>query len=207
MSKILYGICPKKFTFRDIHWRQMGYHSSKQCCHDDSAHAFEYTLITQSAHQYSVVNAGRPPYKNAIIAALGRQQKRRSRNVTLELGLSQPKVVEVHCDDRLHPYHYLRSSRIFPNDRSVLMYISEYYDMNVLKITSFTRHFMDRQSVFYAWGCVVGRQVTYKHRIILVLSANMGIKSTWASTFWLVSLGTLSWVPTCYPTSWSLKGF
>jgi hypothetical protein len=42
--------------------------------------------------------------------------------------------------------------------------------------------------------------VTSGHGIILMLSANVGIKSTSASAFGFVSSGTLLWAPICYQT-------
>jgi hypothetical protein len=53
--------------------------------------------------------------------------------------------------------------------------------------------------------CSASTTVTSGHGIILMLSANVGIKSTSASAFGLVSSGTLSWAPICYWTVWLLN--
>lgn len=38
-----------------------------------------------------------------------------------ELGIHQPRILEVLHDDQLQPYHYSRSTHLFPNDRPVRM--------------------------------------------------------------------------------------
>jgi hypothetical protein len=53
--------------------------------------------------------------------------------------------------------------------------------------------------------CSTSTAVTSGHGIILMLSANVGIKSASASAFGLVSSGTLSWAPICYLTGWLLN--
>jgi hypothetical protein len=47
---------------------------------------------------------------DAIIAAVEREQWRGTSDITQELGLSQPRALEVLHDDHFHVYHYLRSA-------------------------------------------------------------------------------------------------
>jgi hypothetical protein len=82
---------------------------------------------TGSVTPTALVNAGRPgtvrtpANEDAIIAAVEREPWRSSRDIERELGLSQPKVLEVLLDDQLHPYHYSRSAHLFPEDRPLRM--------------------------------------------------------------------------------------
>jgi hypothetical protein len=47
---------------------------------------------------------------------------------------------------------------------------------------------------------------TFRHVIILMLSAEVGVKSTSAPAFGLESLRTMFWAPICYLTGWPLNG-
>jgi hypothetical protein len=68
--------------------------------------------ITPSAH----VNAGHSQTTNdAIIAAVEQEPWRSSQHMAQELGLSQLRVLE-ELDDELHPFQYLWSMNLFPDD-------------------------------------------------------------------------------------------
>jgi hypothetical protein len=75
----------------------------------------------------ALVNAGRPwtvrtpANEDAIIAAVEREPWESSRDIARELGLPQPRVLEVLHDDQMHPYHYSRSAHLFPDDRPLRM--------------------------------------------------------------------------------------
>jgi hypothetical protein len=66
----------------------------------------------------ALVNAGRPrtvrtpANEDAKIAAVEREPWRSSRDIARELGLSQPRVLEVLHDNQLNPYHYSRSAHV-----------------------------------------------------------------------------------------------
>lgn len=60
-------------------------------------------------------------------------------------------------------------------------------------------------SVSHIKVCSTSTTLTSEHRTILMLTANVVIKSTSASAFGLVSQGTLSWAPTYYLTDRLLK--
>jgi hypothetical protein len=74
--------------------------------------------VTSVAH----VNAGRPwtvrtpTNDGTIIAAVEWEPWRSSWNITWELEVSQQRVLRVLHDDQLHPYHYLWSAHLFPDD-------------------------------------------------------------------------------------------
>lgn len=55
---------------------------------------------------------GQPANKDAIIAAVGQEPQ----HITQELGLSQLRVLEELHDDQSHPYQYLWSMNLFPDD-------------------------------------------------------------------------------------------
>jgi hypothetical protein len=82
---------------------------------------------TGSVTPTALVNAGRPrtvrtpANKDAIISAVKREPWRCSREITRDLGLFQPRVLEVLNEDELHPYHYSQSSHLFPDDRPLRM--------------------------------------------------------------------------------------
>jgi hypothetical protein len=56
-----------------------------------------------------------PDNENAIITAVEQQTWRSSSDIAHKLGLSQPRVLEVLYDIQFHPYHYLRSTHLFPD--------------------------------------------------------------------------------------------
>jgi hypothetical protein len=78
------------------------------------------------------------------------------------------------------------------------------YDINALRMSSFYTTFCGRTKlVLRLRVCWTSTTVTFGYGIILILSANVGIKSASASAFGLVSSGTL-WAPICYLTGWLL---
>jgi hypothetical protein len=168
---------------------------------------------TGSVTPTALMNAGRPrtvrtpANEDAIIAAVEREPWRSSRDIARELGLSQPRILEVLHDDQLHPYHNSRSAHLFPDDRSLRKQFCEWLQQHAADELFFTQHSLGIRSVFYAWGggCSTSTTVTSGHGIIPMLSANVGIKSGSASAFELVSSGTLSWAPICYLTGWLLN--
>jgi hypothetical protein len=106
--------------------------------------------------------------ENAIIPATECEAWRNSRDIGWELGLSQPRVLEILHDAELLPHHYSRSADLFPDGcNSADNYI------NTLRVSSFylkfcgqTKHFSHvRVSPLETKG------------IILMLFANVGIKS------------------------------
>jgi hypothetical protein len=58
--------------------------------------------------------------------AVGREPWESSRDIALELGLSQPSVLEVFHDDQLHPYHCSRRAHLFSDDHPLLMQFCEW---------------------------------------------------------------------------------
>jgi hypothetical protein len=80
----------------------------------------------------ALVNAGRPrtvrtpANEDDIISAVEREPWRSSRDIARELGLSQPRVLEVLHGDQLHPYHYSRSAHLVPDDRPLRMQFCEW---------------------------------------------------------------------------------
>jgi hypothetical protein len=87
---------------------------------------------TGSVTSTALVNVGRPrtvrppANEDAITAAVEREPWRSSRDIARELGLSQPRVLEVLHDDQLHPYHYSRGAHLFPDDRFLRMQFCEW---------------------------------------------------------------------------------
>jgi hypothetical protein len=53
-SKILYNIRPEPFAFRDTRYRQMGYYTFQQCCHDEWVRCYVHSE-TQNVRQDSAV--------------------------------------------------------------------------------------------------------------------------------------------------------
>jgi len=80
-------------------------------------------------------------------------------------------------------------------------------NINMLWMSCFYTKFY-WQHVLHMRVCSVSITITSGHRIIFMLSANVGIKSTSVSAFGLVSSGTLSWAPSatwqadCSKISW-----
>jgi hypothetical protein len=74
--------------------------------------------VTGSVTPTALVNAGRPrtvrtpANEDVIIAAVEGEPWRSSLDIARELGLSQPRVLEVLHGDQLHPYHYSRSAHV-----------------------------------------------------------------------------------------------
>jgi hypothetical protein len=97
----------------------------------------------------ALVNAGHPrtvrtPAKeDAIIAAVEREPWR-SCDIPRELGLSQPRVLEVLNDNQLHPYHYSRSAHLFSVDRPLRMQFYELLHQHAADELLFTQHSVDR---------------------------------------------------------------
>jgi hypothetical protein len=76
------------------------------------------------------------------------------------------------------------------------------YDINTLRMSSFFRTFCGQtKRVLRLRVCSTSTTVTSGHRIILMQSANVGIKSASASALGLL----LSWAPICYLTGWLLN--
>jgi hypothetical protein len=77
---------------------------------------------TGSVNPAALVNGGRPQTtrtpasEDAIFAAVEREPRGISRDITRELRPSQPRVLEVPHHDQLHPYHYSWSAHLFPDD-------------------------------------------------------------------------------------------
>lgn len=74
------------------------------------------------------------------------------------------------------------------------------YGINMLQMRSFYTTFCRQKYDLRVMVCSTSITVTTRHRIILVLPANMGIMCT--SAFGLASLGTLSRAAICYLTGW-----
>jgi hypothetical protein len=159
----------------------------------------------------ALVNAGRPrtvrtvANENAIIAAVDRELWRSSRDIARKLGLTQPKVLEtlmtINC---IHPLlaEQTSVSRRSPSTDAILFMATSTRCGWAL----FTQHSADRWSVFYVWGCVpTSTIVTSGHGIILMLFADVCVKSASASAFGLLPSGTLSWAPSCDLTGWLLN--
>jgi hypothetical protein len=69
----------------------------------------------------------------------------------------------------------------------------------------FTRHSAERHCVSRVRVYSTSTTFSSDHRIIIVVSADVGIKLALASTFGLASSRTLSWASVCYLTSWQLR--
>jgi hypothetical protein len=138
---------------------------------------------TGSVTPTALVNAGRPrtvrtpANEDAILAAVEREPWRSSRDIVRELGLSQPRVLEILHDDQLHPYHYSRSTHLFPD---IVLYGSNFancYDINTLRMSSFYTTFCGQMKrVLRVRACSMSTTVTSGHGIILMLYR------TWVST-------------------------
>jgi hypothetical protein len=157
---------------------------------------------TGSVTPTALVNAGRPrtartpTNEDATTAAVEREPWRSSCDIARKLGLSQPRVLEVLHDDQLHPYYDSRSAHVSRRCNFV-----NGYDINTLRMSSFYITFCGQtKRVLRVRVRSASTTVTSGHGIILMLSANVGIKSASASAFGLVSSGTLSWAPICYMT-------
>jgi hypothetical protein len=87
---------------------------------------------TGSVTPMALVNAGCPwtvwttANKDAIVASVEWEPRRSSHDIAQELGLSQPRVLEVLNDDQLHPYDYSRSAHLFPDNRPLWMQFCEW---------------------------------------------------------------------------------
>jgi hypothetical protein len=167
---------------------------------------------TGSVTPTALVNAGRPrtvqtpANEDDIITVVEREPWRSSRDIARELGLSQQRVLEVLHDDQLHPYHYCGANICF---QTIVLYRCNFanrYDINTLRMSSFYTTFCgQRKRDLRVRVCSTSTAVTSGHGLILMLSANVGIKSASASAFGLVSSGSLSWAPICYLTCWLLN--
>jgi hypothetical protein len=79
------------------------------------------------------------------------------------------------------------------------------YDIKMLGISSFYIKFCGQtKRVLCMKACSVSTMVTSGHEIILMLAANMGIKSSLGSMFELVLAKTQSWAHICYHASSSM---
>jgi hypothetical protein len=127
----------------------------------------------------------------SIIAAMGREPWRNSRDFALELGVYKPKVFEVLRDNSLHAYHYLWSARTFSENRNLRM---KWLHQNASRGLVDWRYEAYLRVKLYS----ASTRVTSGHGIILILFADVGIKSDSVLTFGLVSSGTLWWAPAPY---------
>jgi hypothetical protein len=142
-----------------------------------------------------------PANEDAIIAALEREPWRSSRDIARELGLSQLRVLEVLHADQLHPYHYSRSAHLFADDHPLRMQFCEW-----LRHQHAADELLLHNILWTDEACFTREGVFSVHnshlwaRIILMLSANVDIKSASTSAFGLVSSGTLSLATVSYLT-------
>jgi hypothetical protein len=58
---------------------------------------------------------GQPTNNDSIIAAVEQEPWRSSQHIAQELGLSKLRVFELH-NDQSHPYQYVWSMNLFPDD-------------------------------------------------------------------------------------------
>jgi hypothetical protein len=141
-----------------------------------------------------------PANEDAIITAVERELWRSSGDIARELGLSQPRVLEVLHDDQLHPYHYLQSAHLFPDDRPLRMQFCEWL-----------RHQHAANEIFLhiLWtdeACLTRVRVCSTSTTHLWARHNphatreRGFQVRFSVAFGLVSSGTLSWAPICYQT-------
>jgi hypothetical protein len=65
--------------------------------------------------------------ENVIIPAIECETWRNSRHIGRELGLSQPRVLEILHDAELLPHHYSRSAHLFPDDRPYVCNFADGY--------------------------------------------------------------------------------
>ena len=63
--------------------------------------------------------------EDVIIAAVWRAHWRSSRDIALELELSQIRVHELLYYDQIQSYHYTRRAYLLPDDRSLALQVRE----------------------------------------------------------------------------------
>jgi hypothetical protein len=125
---------------------------------------------------------------------------RLSCNMAQELGLPQLRVVEGLCNCQLHPYHYSNSTHVSRWSTSTnatlwLAMTSRSYTWALFKNIVWTH-----KECLCVRLCSTPTTVISGHEIILMLTTDVGIKSTSTSTFGMATLGTLSWAPICHLT-------
>jgi hypothetical protein len=131
------------------------------------------------------LTAREPANEDVIPAAAERKLWRSSRDIAQELGLSQPRVIEVLHDDQLHPYNFLRSALLFPGDRPIQLLFCECLQQHNADKPFLLTPCGEMKHVLRVRVCSSFTAATSGHGMILMLSANVGIKSTSASVFGL----------------------
>jgi hypothetical protein len=110
-----------------------------------------------------------------------------------ESGLSQLSVCNILCDAQLLPHHCSLSAHLFIDDYPLCCQCVSGYIQSLNKKNS-----VRRLSIFSIWRCVLeSTAVTTGHGIILIISMNVGIRSTSELAFRLVLSGTILWAPVC----------
>jgi hypothetical protein len=160
--------------------------------------------VTVSVTPAALVNAGRPrtvrppANEDAIISDLEREPWRSSHeNWDYPNRGSSKYFITINC---IHAT--TRGAHIC--FQTVVLYGCNFangYDINTLQTSSFYATFCGQTTrVLRVRVCSTSTTVISGYGIILMLSANVGIKCASASAFGLVSSGTLSWAPICYLT-------
>jgi hypothetical protein len=125
---------------------------------------------------------------------------RSSQDVARQLGLSQPRVLEVRRDDQLRPNHLLVECTSVSGKNAFYGYI------NTLWMCPFYVTFCgQKKHALRVRMCSPYTTVTSGHWVILMLSANVDVKSASVSAFGLVMSETLPWAPDSYLTGWLLS--
>jgi hypothetical protein len=132
-----------------------------------------------------------PANEEAITAAVEQEPWRSACGTAWKLGLSQQTVIEVLHYYQFQPSHCAWITHPFPDDCTLLINFADDYDINTMWMTSFHKAFCGHMKHIFnshLW-----------HRIILMLSANVGEKSASVSASGLELSGILA---DCSIKSW-----
>jgi hypothetical protein len=150
-------------------------HPGRRHPNDNVFRRFEQRLSETGSVTHANAGCRKPTNENSIITAMKRE-------------LSQPRDLEVLQDVQLHPYHYSRSTHLFPHDRPLQVQFCEWlrhqHTADGLFLHSNLR---TDEACFILEGALKPTTVTSGHGVILRPSATVVIKSASVSAFRLES--------------------